>query len=115
MNEQWAPIAGYPGYEVSTHGRFRRLTLSGYRILKGKIDRYGYRQIGMVVDGKQKWALAHRIVAKAFLPHDALAADAGQFMTVNHKDRCKTNNDLANLELISVADNASHWRRHPLV
>lgn len=83
--------------------------MSGWSELKGKVDRIGYSQIGLVNNGKQHWFLSHRIVAAAFL--NDLHREQGEFLTVNHKNRIKTDNRLCNLELVTVAQNHQHWRK----
>jgi hypothetical protein len=112
--ERWLPVPGYPGYDVSDLGRIRRKGLSKYTVLDGKLDRVGYRQVGLVRDGIQHWFMVHRLVACVFTEPTKLTASDGQFITVNHKDRVKTNNKLDNLELMSMADNHRHWRKFDL-
>lgn len=114
IQERWVPVPNFNNYFVSNLGRFKRITLSGEKELKGKVDRVGYRQIGFIKDGRQRWFLAHRVVACAFLAPENLQANPGTFLTVNHKNRTKTDNALDNLELVTVAQNHKHWRRHPL-
>src|SRR6267378_1768438 len=113
-SESWLDIPSFSGYSVSDKGRFRRKTLSGYRELRGREDRLGYQSVGLVRDGKQIWYLAHRVIAAVFLNAEQLSAPAGKFLTVNHKDRNKTNNHIENLELVTVAQNHKHWRRNGL-
>lgn len=112
--ETWKYIPGFPSYMVSSMGRFKRNTLSGHIELKGKVDRVGYQQIGLVRNKKQHWFLAHRVVACTFSKPEFLTSQTGEFLTVNHKNRVKTDNRFVNLELITVAQNHQHWRRHSL-
>ena len=116
MNEQWKTIPGFENYSVSDMGNFRRKTDSGFTELRGRIDRMGYRVIGLVKErrGKQQWFLAHRLVASCFIDPSQLNAGPDEFLTVNHKDRDKSNNALSNLELVSMAHNARHWRKTTL-
>lgn len=112
MHEQWRTVPGFEGYEVSSCGRLRSRTKSGWRQLNGKKDRLGYKQFALVKGGKQSWFLAHRLIAAVFLPIPVV--ESGQFLTVNHKNRIKDDNHIENLELVTVADNHRHWRKTPL-
>lgn len=112
--ELWRPIPGFAQYQVSDLGRVRRQLMSGWREIEGKVDRTGYRQIGLIRDGRQHWFMMHRVVACTFLPGSDLAAQPDTFLTVNHRDRDKLNNRLSNLEIVSMQDNHRHWRRYPL-
>lgn len=75
---KWKPVVGYDGlYEVSNYGvvksleRFRKgkkdsLCFVKEKILKQKVDKYGYAVYGLSKDGKTKTIQANIIVAKAF-------------------------------------------------
>lgn len=109
MNNEWRKIRGYENYEVSTAGEFRRTTRLGkLSPLRGKIDQIGYQQIGLVKNGYQQWFMAHRVVAATFIPLPETNDD--QYLTVNHKNRNKTDNRVENLEFVTMADNHRHWR-----
>ena len=112
--EQWQPIPGFEGYQVSNLGRIQRRGVGGSFELEGKVDRTGYQQVGLMRDGRQNWFMVHRLVACSFLSNQSLTTGPDHFLTVNHKDRNKLNNRLSNLELVTVADNHRHWRKHPL-
>jgi len=113
--ELWKQVPGFSSYMVSNMGRVFRETLSGPKELTGKLDRIGYRYVGLTRNGKQHWFLMHRLVACTFSHPDALSAvTAGEFLTVNHKNQIKTDNRLDNLELVTVAQNHQHWRKHSL-
>lgn len=97
-DEVWKPVKGYEGlYEVSNHGRVRRLM---WRIVDGK-DHKGYRRVNLCKNGEQKPFLVHRLVAEAFLPNP----DGYPF--VNHMDECPSNNCASNLEWCSPKHNAN--------
>ena len=112
--ERWIDVPAFPSYMVSDHGRFLRNTLSGQKQLTGKKDRLGYVSVGLMRNGKQVWFLAHRLIAVAFLNPSHLTTTDGSFLTVNHKNRIKSDNRLDNLELVTVTDNHRHWRKFPL-
>lgn len=91
MAEVWKPIAGYPNYEVSDHGRVRH----GDRILHGHVNAArgrtpgGYVSVGLRRDGQFKVHRVHRLVAAAFLgPSD---------QDVRHLNDVKGDNRVENL------------------
>lgn len=112
--ELWKIVPGFSNYMVSNLGRIKRGTMSGPRELKGKVDRVGYQQVGLVRNGTQVWFLVHRLVACTFSPPEIIADQDGKFLTVNHKNRIKTDNRFSNLELVTVQENHLHWRKHSL-
>lgn len=109
--EIWKEIEGFGGnYSVSSEGRVRSNGLlkgknSKVRILKTEMTSKGYLRVGMVKDGKQKHYLLHRLVAIAFLDNPNNLPD------VNHKNDCKTDNRLVNLEWMSRRDNMNYGER----
>ena len=110
--EEWRPIPNYEGlYEVSNMGRVRSLdrmeTFDGVaRPRKGKelsqIPKRGYLLVKLCKDGRVRAAYVHRIVASAFIPNP------NGLPEVNHKDECKTNNDVSNLEWCDRTYNARY-------
>ena len=60
----------------------------------------GYRQV--VIDGKH--IMVHRLVASAFIPNPDKKPQ------VNHKDGNRSNNNVSNLEWVTVKENARHSR-----
>lgn len=103
--EEWKPIEGYEGlYEISTHGRVRSLPRKGSkgRIIKNSMSSSGYLQTHLCKDGIPKTYQIHRLVAKTFLDNmDGLPE-------VNHKDECKTNNCVWNLEFCTRLYNQNY-------
>lgn len=78
-------------YEVSSLGDVRNIRTR--RILKGKLDMDGYREICLHVRSMnyKKYFRVHRLVAGAFIP---LVENMKQ---VDHIDRDRTNNHVENL------------------
>lgn len=114
--EIWLDIPNYEGYQVSDLGRVRTYRKTSYterhgvrhwkdRILKFKGETYqtGYR-VDLWKDGKSKTFLVARLVAYTFYEKDI----NDQNTTVNHIDGNRFNNNLENLEIISLADNIRH-------
>lgn len=91
--EHWKDIKGYEGrYQVSDLGRVKSFCNGKERIIVGYKNTDGYMIVGLCKDGKRKICLVHRIVAHAFIPNP------DELPEVNHKDECKTNNIVSNLE-----------------
>lgn len=119
MNE-WRPIPGYDGYEVTADGRVRNAK-SG-RELKPRLNRIkGRHQCYMVVGlsvprrpeerttgprggrtVKQASPGVHRLVAMAFIPNP------DNLPEVNHRDFNRTNNVASNLEWTTKQQNVDH-------
>ena len=109
--EYWKPVVGYEGlYEVSNWGRVKSLprnsTVKYARILKPCTDRYGYLYVNLCKNNKQKKFTVHRLVAEAFLPNP------DNLPCVNHKDECKSNNVVNNLEWCSYSYNINFGTRN---
>lgn len=107
MGEIWKDIRGYEGiYQVSNLGRVRSLDRHvDYKwrdkvvtkLFKGKVLRLSYTSDGYLMiylrkDGEDKYYAVHRLVAQAFIPNPS------DLPFVNHKDECKDNNQVDNLE-----------------
>ena len=96
QDEIWKEIEGFEGlYAVSNKGRVRNIR-SG-RILAGYYNN-GYKQIKL----KGKNYKVHRLVALAFLPNPY------KLPQVNHIDEKKDNNNVGNLEWVTISDNVKH-------
>mmetsp|Transcript_56520 Transcript_56520/g.183699 ORF Transcript_56520/g.183699 Transcript_56520/m.183699 type:complete len:416 (-) Transcript_56520:67-1314(-) len=97
------PCASYSGagWQVSSHGRLQgKLGIVTY----GTLTQAGYRAVGVDLDGIRRHKLVHRLVARAFLgPPPSL-----QHCQVNHKDGCKSNNHIDNLEYATPSQNVLH-------
>lgn len=116
MTEIWKDIKGYEGrYRVSDQGRIesvpfkqRYLLRTGAeayrqtkaRIIAQNIQNSGYALVHLHLNNARKACLVHRIVAEHFLKGDGA--------TVNHKDGCKTNNAVHNLEWATYTQNHLH-------
>lgn len=99
-NEQWKPIADFPRYTVSDHGRIMN-ALSG-KILNGGFDRDGYCRVCLRTDTEKKSKQVHSLVAAAFIGPRPTG------LHVNHIDGEKTNNHVSNLEYVTSAENTRH-------
>lgn len=104
--EQWLPIEGYEElYQISNFGRVKSLNYNHTkqeRILKPSTNQYGYQQVHLCKDGKQKMLSVHRLVANAFIPN------FNNLPQVNHIDEVKTNNHVSNLEWCDCKYNCNY-------
>lgn len=110
MNEIWKPIPGFDNYEVSNLGRVKSLFDGRHKIFREKIlkptpDRKGYLFVFLCKEGKKKRFRVHRLVASAFLENPK------NLEQVNHKDECKTNNRVENLEWCDARYNTNYGTR----
>lgn len=73
------------------------------KVLRTTIDRNGYVTLNYATEGEiREFYSAHRLVANAFIPH----VEGKDF--VNHKDGCKQNNKVSNLEWCTKSENTQH-------
>lgn len=75
-------------------------------MLKPRKDKDGYLRIRLNNNGKRFFVLVHRLVAMAFIPN------SNNPPCINHKDECKTNNVVSNLEWCSEAYNNHYNDRY---
>lgn len=101
--EVWKKIEGFSGYYISNIGRVRSIKRGKEKILKAKINKYGYYEVALQTDDyKQKMKRVNRLVAEAFIPNPSNLSE------VNHKDENKLNNNVDNLEWLSHGDNSRY-------
>ena len=114
QQEIWKDIEGFEGiYQVSTFGRVKSLERNGggnnstikERILK-PADNKGYLRVSLYKHRKpNNWKLIHRLVALAFIPNPKNKRQ------VNHKNFCKSDNTIENLEWATKQEDAAHLAR----
>ena len=116
MEETWKWIDGYKNmYQVSNFGNVRSVDRDVYcevspnklqrilgKVLKQGANHKGYPIVYLSKNGKQKTIAVHRLVAKAFIENPL------SLPQVNHKDGCKTNNYVNNLEWCDNSYNQKH-------
>ena len=96
----------YKGFKVDDNGN-----VYGKRgkVLKGCIDRCGYKEVCLSLKGKQKNILVHRLILKTFNPCDNM-----DNLDVNHINGDKTDNRLINLEWCTRSENIKHSYKNKL-
>jgi len=100
MNETWQDIPDLDNYQASTKGRIRSFKFKGDpRIIKPYYKRDRYAGVLLSINGKPKFFLVHRLVAKTFIPNPLGLSD------IDHKDQDIKNNNIENLSWLSHHDN----------
>ena len=99
--EMFKEIQGFNGvYQVSNYGNIRSFSkyCKNGKILKLEKTSRGYLRISL----KRKHYSVYRLVAFHFLPTPS------EGLVVNHKDGCKENNSVSNLEWVTQKENVLH-------
>lgn len=105
VNEEiWKDVVGYEDiYQVSNCGNIKRVETQ--HIKKLRLNQ-GYFNIMLYTHSKWKMCKVHRIVANAFI------LNPNNYPCVNHKDECKTNNHVDNLEWCDDKYNSNYGTRN---
>lgn len=102
--ETWKDIKGYEGlYQVSNEGRIKNIKRD--KILSN-LNANGYMGINLHKNGVMKQYKIHRLVAESFIPNP------NSLPQVNHKDECKSNNSVENLEWCDAGYNSNYGTRN---
>ena len=94
------------GEVYSMHYNHKRNTV---RKLKQRTKKDGYKEVAILVNGKMKRFMVHRLVALAFIPNPRKEADQ-----VNHINGVKSDNYVENLEWVTGSENIKHAFDHGL-
>lgn len=104
-SEVWKDIEGYEGlYKISSYGHVYSLPRKGCKggFVVPSLGSSGYLQTHLCKNSIVKTIMIHRLVAKHFL------ANENNYPEVNHKDECKTNNCVWNLEYCTRVYNQNY-------
>lgn len=116
MIETWRAIPGFPGYDVSDHGRVRswrkRWRTGEPRLLRQSIvkDRGnlgGHLRVGLTVNGKLTQRYVHALVLEAFV-----GPRPDGYHTRHYPDPNPRNNSLANLAWGTRSENQADRNEH---
>lgn len=78
------------------------------RILSTRVNNCGYLSVRLTKDGITKTHFVHRLLAKAFIPNP------DNLPQVNHISGDKLDNNIENLEWVSVSENVTHAYKNGL-
>lgn len=79
-----------------------RLDNRSGKLIKPTIDKYGYYRVTFSNNNKRKSYYVHRLIARAFLPNYS------ENLQVNHKNGIKLDNNLKNIEMVTLKENIRH-------
>ena len=104
MVEIFKDILNYENhYQVSNLGNIKSVKFGKEIILKTSISNNGYLRVNLSKDNIIKRIPIHQLVAITFLNHKP----NGNKDVVNHKNFIKTDNRLANLEIVTNRENSN--------
>lgn len=107
IKEIWKDKKDYEGhYQVSNCGRVKSIKFGKERIMNLITDKWGYLYVNLYKNSIKKTYYVHRLVAEAFL------LNPNNYKEVNHKDECKTNNVVSNLEWCTASYNTNYGTRN---
>ena len=112
MEEVWKNIPDYDGYQVSSYGRIKSLARTYSKnniILKQLKINSGYYIVNLWKNNKCTHKLIHRLVAENFIEN------LDNKKVVNHKDGNKLNNNVDNLEWVTMIENTKHAIKNNLI
>jgi len=105
--EVWADLAGYDGwYQVSDHGRIRKVIGTTVKMLTPTKNHFGYLHISLPIASKRKRKSIHSLVLEAF--HSSRPEGA----ITRHLDGNASNNRRHNLAWGTHQENADDRIRH---
>jgi hypothetical protein len=104
--EEWRPIPGQPGYEVSSAGRVLSRKYSKPRLMRTSTDPAGYPTVQLCQNNAPVKYRVHRLVAEAFYGPRPIGAE------VRHLNGVKSDNRSENLRWGSQSENSFDRVRH---
>lgn len=121
MEEIWKDIPNYEGYyqarnlgrirsvdrEIDVNGKnqhckFKCKQLIKGKIMKSKLTKDGYYEIGLTKNGKTKYIRVHRLIAITFIPN------LNNYPVINHINHNRLDNRVENLEWCSIKYNTRY-------
>jgi hypothetical protein len=106
VKEEWRPVVGFDGYEVSNQGRVKSFKYKEPKVLKEGTIQHGYKNVVLMKDGKKHTATIHRLVLTAFC-REPLEGEV-----CRHLDGNTSNNCINNLAWGSQLENSHDRYQH---
>lgn len=106
MEEKFILLPFDTKYAISNKGNI--INVKNGRQLKTRINKNGYEEVQLSINGIRKNYRIHRLVGIAFLDN------IENKPYINHKDGNKLNNNLYNLEWCTAKENDNHSRKNHL-
>lgn len=111
MEEIYKDILGFEGlYQISNLGKVKSCLKQVFRrnryctqyekVMKNSLTKKGYHRIELCKDGKSRFYLVHKLVARMFL------GECSENMQIRHLDGNKINNNLENLKYGTAKENS---------
>lgn len=100
--EQWKNVNGYPDYAISSLGNVKSLRFS--RFLKPSKSNNQYLYVNLMCNKIKKTIAVHKLVMEHF---GITKPDNGY--VIDHIDGNKSNNDMDNLQWVSVSENTTRY------
>lgn len=103
MKEKFVDINGFEGlYKISNQGNVLSIIYKNHRILKPNNDKDGYLKVCLRKGNKNYCRKIHRLVAEHFIAGFEIGKQ------VNHINHDIKNNNIINLEWVTVRENQAH-------
>jgi hypothetical protein len=103
QGEIWKDIKGYDGYQVSNKGRVKStIVRKEGKLLKPSVNKLGYLQLGLSVNGKPTTHYVHRLVAETFIPNP------DKKLCIDHINTDRTDNRVENLRWCTHKENINN-------
>ena len=97
-------IDGFPAYVIHPCGTILRICKDKTTQLKHYKNQYGYMQVVLYNNGKQKQFLVHRLLGIAFIPNPENKPQ------IDHGNGVKDDNSLDNLSWVTQSENMAGFR-----
>ena len=95
-------------YSIYKKGGNGKTDINSPHLLSYGEDKDGYYRVVLSLNGKKKYMKVHTIIVEQFI------GEIQSPKVVNHKDGNKKNNNISNLEIISIKENTIHAHKNGL-